>query len=239
MDDFLGEAVPSPILDKQASGSKARTAATGVACLNWIKAALARSRGAPVKRYGPLVALTACLSGLAWLGWSSVQSPTPTLPSAEVNPPAQKPAEDSQPQRAEGGAMRAAQSLSTGDVSPLETAKPSLKAAKSEAGPRIVEADRKTSSPLPPKPVERPANGSERVDRIGLKIAALLAADPIVDHSASASPARRREQSIRDDAFDPSRHPNAPGAPHPLGTIRLTAPGNKPSTEYASGQPDN
>jgi hypothetical protein len=118
MDDFLGEAVPSPILDKQASGSKARTAATGVACLNWIKAALARSRGAPVKRYGPLVALTACLSGLAWLGWSSVQSPTPTLPSAEVNPPAQKPAEDSQPQRAEGGAMRAAQSLSTGMLAP-------------------------------------------------------------------------------------------------------------------------
>jgi hypothetical protein len=239
MDDFLGEAVPSPILDKQASASKARTAATGVACLNWIKAALARSRGAPVKRYGPLVALTACLSGLAWLGWLSVQSPTPTLLSAEINPPVQKPAEESHPQRAEGGAMRATQSLSTGDVSALETAKPSLKAAKNEAGPRIVEADHKTSPPLPPKPVERPANGSERVDRIGLKIAALLAADPIVDHSASAPPVRRREQRVRDDAFDPSRHPNAPGAPHPLGTIRLTAAGNKPGIEYASGQPAN
>ena len=237
--DFLGEAVPSPIWDKQASGSKARTAATGVACLNWIKAALARSRGAPAKRCGPLVALTACLSGLAWLGWSSVQSPTPTLPSAEINPPAQKPADESHPQRAEGGAMRAAQSLSTGEVSALETAKPSLKAAKNEAGPRIVGADAKTSPPLPPKPVERPANGSERVDRIGLKIAALLAADPVVDHSASASPARRGEQRIRHDAFDPSRHPNAPGAPHPLGTIRSMARGNKPGTEYASGQPDN
>ena len=100
--------------------------------------------------------------------------------------------------------MRAAQSLSTGEVSALETAKPFLKSAKNEAGPRIVEADRKTSPPLPPKPVERPANGSERVDRIGLKIAALLAADPAVDHSASSSPARRREQRTRHDAFDPS-----------------------------------
>jgi hypothetical protein len=189
--------------------------------------------------YGPLVALTACLSGLACLGWPSVQSPTPSLLSAEINPPVQTPAEESHPQRAEGEAMHAAQSLSTGNVSPLETAKPSLKAAKNEAGPRIVEADGKTSPSLPPKPAERPANGSERVDRIGLKIAALLAADPIVDHSASASPVRRREQSIRDDAFDPSRHPNAPGAPHPLGTIRLTAPGNKPGIEYASGQPAN
>jgi hypothetical protein len=237
MDDFLGEAVPSPILDKQASGSKARTAATGVACLNWINVALACSRGAPVKRYGPLVALTACLSGLACLGWPSVQRPTPSLLSAEINPPVRKPAEE--PRRAEGEAMRAAQSLSTGNVGPLETAKPSLEAAKNEAGPRIVEADGKTSPSLPPKPVERPANGSKRVDRIGLKIAALLAADPLVDHSASASPARRREQSIRDDAFDPSRHPNAPGAPHPLGTIRLTASGNKPGIEYASGQPAN
>ena len=100
--------------------------------------------------------------------------------------------------------MRAAQSLSTGEVSALETAKPSLEAAKNEAGPRIVEAAGKTSPPLPPNPVERPANGSERVDRIGLKIAALLAADPAVDHSASSSPARRREQRTRHDAFDPS-----------------------------------
>ena len=103
--------------------------------------------------------------------------------------------------------MRAAQSLSTGEVSALETAKPSLEAAKNEAGPRIVEAAGKTSPPLPPNPVERPANGSERVDRIGLKIAALLAADPAVDHSASSSPARRREQEL---ATTPSIHRDIP-----------------------------
>jgi hypothetical protein len=241
MDDFLflGEAVPSPILDKQASGSKAPTAAIALAGLNWIKAAAVRSGGAPVKRYGPPAALTACLLGLAWVGWPNVQRSTPTLPSAEINPPAQKPAEESHPQRAEGGAMRAAQSLSTGEVSALETAIPTLEAAKNEAAPRIVEAAGKTSPPLPPKPVERPANGSERVDRIGLKIAALLALDPVVDHSVSATLARRREQRARHDAFDPSQHPNAPGAPRPLGTIRPTAPANKESANYAYRQPAN
>jgi hypothetical protein len=124
--------------------------------------------------------------------------------------------------------MRAAQSLNTKEVSAPETAKPGLEAAKKEARPGIAEAAAKTS-PLPPKPVEKLANGGERVDRIGLKIAALLSVDPVVDHSVSATPARRREQRARHDAFDPSQHPNAPGAPRPLGIIR----------EYASGQPAN
>jgi hypothetical protein len=239
MDDFLGEAVPSPILDKQASGSKARTAAIGLAGLNWIKATVVRSGGAPVKRYGPPAALTACLLGLAWVGWPNVQRSTPTLPSAEINPPEQKPAEESHPQTAEGGAMPAAQSLSAGEVRAAETAKSGLEAAKNEAGARIVEAAGKTSPPLPPKHVERPANGSIRLDRIGLKIAALLAADPVVDHSVSATPARKWEQSARGDAFDPSRHPNAPGTPRRLGTIRSTAPANKGSADYAYRQPAN
>jgi hypothetical protein len=229
MDDVPDEAVPSAVADEHAVGSKARIAAIrGLACLNWIKATAARSRRPPVKRYGPPAALTACVFGLACLGWSNIQRPAPTLPSAEISPPAQKTAEESHSQRAEAEAMRAAQSLNPGEVSRPETAKPGLEAAKDEVGPGIAEAAAKTS-PLPPKPGEKPANGSERVDRIGLKIAALLAVDPVVDHSVSATPARRREQGARHDAFDPSQHPNAPGAPRPLGIIR----------EYASGQPAN
>jgi hypothetical protein len=131
--------------------SKARTAAIGLACLNWIKAAPARGGGAPVKRYVPPAALTACLLGLAWLGWPNVQRPAPTLPSAEINLPAQKRAEESHAQRAEVEAMRAAQSPSTVEVSAPETAKPVLEAAKDEASPRIVEAVGKTS-PLQPNP---------------------------------------------------------------------------------------
>jgi hypothetical protein len=170
----------------------------------------------------------ACLVGLACLGWSNIQRPAPTLPRAEINLPAQKTAEESRAQRAKVEAMRAAQSLNTAEVSAPEPAKPSLEAAKDEAGPGIVEAACKTT-PLPPKPVEKLADGGERVDRIGLKIAALLAVDPVVDHSVSATPARRQEQRARHDAFEPSQHPDAPGAPRPLGIIR----------EYASGQPTN
>jgi hypothetical protein len=134
--------------------------------------------------------------------------------------------------------MHAAQSLNTKEVRAPEPAKPSLEAAKDEASPGIVEAVGKTSR-LPPKLMEKLANGSDRIDRIGLKIAALLAVDPVVDHSVSATLARRREQRARHDAFDPSQHPNAPGAPRPLGTIRSTAPANKGSVDYAYGQPAN
>jgi hypothetical protein len=134
--------------------------------------------------------------------------------------------------------MHAARSLNTKEVSAPEPAKPSLEAAKDEASRGIVEAAGKPSR-LPPKPTEKLANGSDRIDRIGLKIAALLAVDPVVDHSVFATLARRREQRARHDAFDPSQHPNAPGAPRPLGTIRSTAPANKGSADYAYGQPAN
>ncbi len=218
MDDFPDEAVPSAIADEDGSESKAQTAAMlGPTYLNWIKAAAAGSRGVLVQRYGPPAALTACLFGLAWLGWSNIQDRTPTLPSAEMNLPAQKPAEESPAQTAELEAMRAAQSLNIGEVGAPETVRPDFEAAKNEAGPGIVEAKGKTSR-LPPKPVEKLANGGKRLDRIGSKIAALLAVDPVVDHSQSATPvARKRAQSARGDAFDPSQHPNAPGAPRPLG----------------------
>jgi hypothetical protein len=237
MDDVPDQAGPSVIADEASSGSKAGTAAIGLACLRWTKAAAAHSRGAPLKRYGPPAALTAGLFGLACLVWSNIQHPAPTLPRAEINLPAQKTAEEPHAQRAEVEAMHAAQSLNTKEVS-APPAKPSLEAAKDEASASIVEAAGKTSR-LPPKRMEKLANGSDRIDRIGLKIAALLAVDPVVDHSVSATLARSREQRARHDAFDPSQHPNAPGAPRPLGTIRSTAPANKGSADYAYGQPAN
>jgi hypothetical protein len=237
MDDFPDEAVPSAITDEDGSESKARTAAMlGLTYLNWVKTAAAGSRGVLVQRYGPPAALTACLFGFAWLGWSNIQGRAPTLPSAEINLPAQKTADESPAQTTELEAMRAAH---TEEVSAPETVRPGLEAAKNEAGPGIVEAAGKTGR-LPPKSVEKLANGGKRLDRIGLKIAALLAVDPVVDHSVSATPiARKRGQNARGDAFDPSQHPNAPGAPRPLGIIRSTARANKSSAEYAYRQPAN
>jgi hypothetical protein len=169
---------------------------------------------------------------------SHTQRPAPTPPSAETNLPAQKTAEESHAQKAEAGAMRAVQSLNTEGGGAPETAKPVIEEAKNEAPPRIAEAAGKTSG-LPSKPVEKLAKGDERIDRIGMKIASLLAADPAVDHSVSATPARKRKQGARGDAFDPSKHPNAPGAPRTLGTIRWTAPTNKSSADYAYGQLSN
>ena len=117
MDDVPDQAVPSVIADEASSGSKAGTAAIGLACLRWTKAAVAHSRGAPLKRYGPPAALTAGLFGLACLGWSNIQHPAPTLPRAEINLPAQKTAEEFHAQRAEVEAKHAAQSLNTKEVS--------------------------------------------------------------------------------------------------------------------------
>jgi hypothetical protein len=136
MDDVPDQAVHAVIADEASSGSKARTAAIGLACLNWIEAAAARSRGAPLKRYGPSGALTACLFGLACLGWSSIQRPAPTLPRVEINLPAKKTTEESHARRAEAEAMRAAQSLNAEEVSAPKPAKPGLKAAKYEASAR-------------------------------------------------------------------------------------------------------
>jgi hypothetical protein len=239
MDDFLGKAVPSAIADETRPGRKhGQPQSSPSRMFNCIKSAAARDRGAPVKRYGPPAALTACLFGLAWLGWSNVQRPAPSTRSAEINLSAQKTTEESRAQRAEVEAIRAAQRLNTEGVRAAETAKPGLEAAKNEASPGIVEAAGKTSR-LPAKTVEKIAKRGEGVDRIGLKIAALLAVDPTVDHSASATPARKRQQSARGDAFDPSQHPNAPGAPRQLGTIRFTVPATKSSADYAYGQPAN
>ena len=59
MGDVPDQAGPSAIADQASSGSNAGTAAIGLACLRWTKAAAAHSRGAPLKRYGPPAALTA------------------------------------------------------------------------------------------------------------------------------------------------------------------------------------
>src|ERR1019366_4624438 len=52
------------------------------------------------------------------------------------------------------------------------------------------------------KMAEEPSKATERVDRIGLKIAALLAAAPVADRSASAAPVvRKRVRGGRGDAL--------------------------------------
>ena len=77
-------------------------------------------------------------------------------------------------------------------------------------------------------------------DRIGLEIAVVLAAAPVADRSRSpAGVPRRRAQVGRDDAFDPSKNPTAPGAPRSLGIIAQAATSNNSEAEYANGKKPN
>jgi hypothetical protein len=196
-------------------------------------------------RYGPHAVLTGWIVGVAWMGGSYFIGPDRTvvhqerLHSAEMGPTEQKMAETLHAQKTEVAAMRGAQTLSTKDVTGLANVKPRLDAAKTEINAEIVEPWGKIEH-LRPKPADRLSKANERLDRIGLKIAALLAAAPVVDHSVSAAPvAQRRAQGRHHDAFDPSLNSTAPGAPRPLGTIAPAATANGPAAQYAFGQLTN
>ena len=83
---------------------------------------------------------------------------------------------------------------------------------------------------------EKASKASQRFDRIGLEIAALLAsAAPAADRAMVAAPiARRQARSVRHDAFDPSLNPTAPGAPRPLGTVAATTTASNTRTPLFS-----
>ena len=118
----------------------------------------------------------------------------------------------------------AAQTLSTKDATGPGDTKPGLEAAKIEMSGGLPEASGKVERLRPKSSSEKASKASERFDRIGLEIAALLAtAAPAADRSIAAAPiARRQARSVRHDAFDPSLNPTAPGAPRPLGTVAPT-----------------
>jgi len=187
--------------------------------------------------YGPHAALTAWLFGAACLVGSYFVGPAPTVvkqesvQSAEMGPRAQKMAEEPHAQNANVEAMRAAQSLSTKDVAGPGSTKPRLEAAKTESSPATADVSGKLEH-LRPKSAEKPLRVSQRVDRVGLKIAALLASGPVAAHSVSPAPVpSKRAKVARGDAFDPSQHPDAPGAPRPLGAIAGAAIANNSAAE--------
>ena len=199
--------------------------------------AVSRRRAPPLAarllNYGPHAALTAWLFGAAWLLGSHFVVSTSTavreesVQSAEMGEAAQKMAAEHHAQEADVEVVRTAQSLSTKAATDLETAKSRLDAKRTEVGPAIAEVSGKR-----PKVAEKLSKVGRRFDRIGLEIAALVAAAPAADRLVAAAPvARRRAQSARHDAFDPSQNPNAPGAPRPLGTIVGVAITNNSGTE--------
>jgi hypothetical protein len=179
-------------------------------------------------RYGPHAALVAWMIAVAWMAGSHFGPPVRTVvrqesaQSAEISPVAQNVPGDSHAQKARVEPS-ATQTLSTKDATGPGDTKPSLEAAKIEMSGALPEVSGKVER-LRPKSSEKASKASERFDRIGLEIAALLATTaPAADRSIAAAPMARREaRSVRQDAFDPSLNPTAPGAPRPLGTVAAT-----------------
>jgi len=238
MDDSLDEAAPwvsaaaAAPLDEHRLGTGAQ-AADAILRPGKIEAISTRSApdlSANLLRYGPHAALAAWLLGVAWLAGSSFVGPARTVAQQDS---AQRADAEVGPQKADVEALRAAQSPSIKDAIELGNAKPGLDAAKTEIGGGDREASGKAERPRS-KSAERLSKSSERLDRIGLEIAALLAAAPAADPSAAVAPvARRPAQNARHDAFDPLQNPTAPGAPRPLGTIaRAATVANSAENEY-------
>jgi hypothetical protein len=190
-----------------------------------------------------LFALSVCLLGGAWLGGSHFLGIHRTVvqgvskQGAEPGHPTLNTTEDVHDQQADLGGMRAAQSLNTEDVAGLGNTKPRPDAAKTEtASSAIADVSDKVAYSGSKSADNLPKVGWQP-DRIGLEIAALHAAAPVADRSLSlASVTPRRTQRERGDAFDPSKNPNAPGAPRPLGTRARPATANYASAEYSSAR---
>src|SRR5271166_4468819 len=189
-----------------------------------------------LKSFGPSVALAAWLAGVVWLvGSHFVGSPPAvvqqeSLQAAGMVEPAQKMAGASPAQKVDLEPTGALPSPAAKDVG-VASAKP----AKTEISATPAEVPGK--EPARQKSAEKPAKAKGRVDRIGLEIAALLAADPAAKSSRSAAPAARKSAQVRrGDAFDPSRNPTAPGAPRPLVAPRAVA--NNAAAETAPGRTD-
>ena len=143
-------------------------------------------------------------------------------------------AEDIRALKANVEALHAAQSLSAKDATGLEGLKTRLDAVRTETGASIAELAGKVQQ-MQRESAAILSQFIERLDRIELQIAARRAA--AVSASAGAPP-RIRARGGRHDAFDPSQHPTAPGAPRSLGNLGSAASAN-PTGENVFGQRTN
>ncbi len=183
--------------------------------------------------FGPRAALAAGVSGFAWVAgsyFSGGQSqfyamkpqPSPTIVAqesaerAELLRMKQKMAEEIRALQARVEAMPAARSLSARDAISVEDLKRRLDAMKRETGAAIADLagkvehmQRETTAKF--SQVSEQRNQTERQ----------IAPPPAASSRAAASelavgtiPKQARKR--RDDAFDPSQNPGAPGVPRPL-----------------------
>jgi hypothetical protein len=182
--------------------------------------------------YGPPAAVMVVMFGVTLLMGLYFLSPGETVArpanshSADASQGAEKMAEELALHKTDDPAKRDVQSRSPRGVGSLGDVPSRLDAAKIQVNSATADVPAKIVSSLP-KTAGEPSKVSERFDGIGHKIAELSAAAPIAERSISASPITpKRSHVARGDAFDPSRVPNAPGAPRPLGATAPSRPLN-------------
>ncbi len=187
--------------------------------------------------YGSRAALAACLFGIAWLAGSYYSSEHWPFDAIKVPPVAtqeslartemlratQEITEDIRGLKADVEALRAAQNQSGNDVAALEGLKTRLDAVKAETGSSIGELASKVEN-MQREPEAKLSQIDERLDRIEHQIegsppAASIGATSAPGKAAAGIAAQQRKIGGRGDAFDPSKNPNAPGVPRPLGSL--------------------
>jgi hypothetical protein len=181
--------------------------------------------------YGLHAALVACLAGFAWLAglyfsgdqpshfvskfWTLwTLAPQERAEQAETSRTVQKMAEEIRAFKADVEAMHAAQSSNAQDTAALEALSTQLNLTKTEANAASAELAGKIEQ-LERESAAKLSQIYERFDRIEHPIAA----SPAAASKSGTTVAKNRTRDRRRDAFDPSQNPNAPGAPHPLGSI--------------------
>jgi hypothetical protein len=197
-----------------------------------------RSRGLALGRlnYASSAALTAFLFGIGALlagthpvGSARTVVQQERVQSSEPASAAQAMADAPHAQTALAADLQAPQMPHAQDAGGSAITKPRPAADTTEIGAPTASAPGKAEHARS-KSAEKLSKAGQRVDRIGLKIAALLAAAPAADRSGSPAPAvRKLAQGGRGDGFDPARNPTAPGAPRPLGTIARAATASEDS----------
>ena len=150
--------------------------------------------------------------------------PSPTVVAqesaerAELLRMKQKIAEDIRALQARVEAMPAARSLSARDATSVEDLKRRLDAMKRETGAAIADLAGKIEH-MQRETTAKFSQVNEQLDRTERQHAAPLAASSrSVTSELAVGTIPKQARKRRDDAFDPSQNPGAPGVPRPLGS---------------------
>jgi hypothetical protein len=229
--DIIAAAVPPPDPDVLEIRAQADDAIFGPVPVKKTEKRSARRISPLFERllgYGPRAALVACLAGFAWWAGSYFSgdqpsyyvrklwalwtvAPQESVEHAETIRTAQKMAEEIRALKAD------VQSFSAKDAAALEGLSTQVNLAKTETSAAIAELAGRVEH-LERDFAAKFSQIYERFDRIEHQIAAPTAASTAAPESGETVP-RKRAHSRRNDAFDPSQNPNAPGVPLPLGSL--------------------